>query len=311
METDAQLSQPIVECVPNFSEGRDSACIDAIESAITSVEGSVVLDRTSDPDHNRTVITFAGQSSSVVESAVRAAAVAAERINLNEQSGVHPRLGAMDVLPFVPLAGANMAHCIAIAHQAGHRIWEKLRIPVYFYEAAALRSDRVKLENVRRGEFEALRTSGREADERGPDVGGPALHPTAGAVIVGARKLLIAFNVNLKSTDLALAKSIARRIRTSSGGFPAVKALGLRLMSRGLVQVSMNLTDFEQTPPRAVFAEIARLAAEAGVELEESELVGLIPEKALEGTSPNELQLADFDAQRILENRLRSSGIAV
>jgi glutamate formiminotransferase len=311
MEGDAQLSPALIECVPNFSEGRDESCIDALQSAVSSATGSVVLHRTSDPDHNRSVITFVGTPESVVESAVRAAAVAAERINLNHQSGVHPRLGAMDVLPFVPLQGATLTQCAAIAHQTGGRIWSELGIPVYFYEAAALRPDRTRLENVRRGEFEALRAGGFETETRRPDLGGPALHATAGAVIVGARKLLIAFNVNLKSADLALAESIARRIRASTGGFAAVKALGLPLSSRGLVQVSMNLTDFEQTSPRIVFAEIAQLAAEAGVEIEESELIGLIPAKALQDTSPEELKLKNFSEQRVLENRIKNLGAGV
>jgi len=286
----------LIECVPNFSEGRDQACVDALESAIASVAGSFVLHRTSDPDHNRSVITFAGSPQPVIESALRAAAVAAERIDLTRQAGVHPRLGAMDVLPFVPLTGASLEDCVSVAHEAGRRLWDELRIPVYFYEAAALRPEHVRLENVRRAESEVKR----------PDIGGPALHPTAGAVIVGARKFLIAFNVNLRTTDLSVAKSIARQIRTSSGGLPAVKALGLPLASRGRVQVSMNLTDFEQTPPKVVFAEIARLAANAGVAIEESELIGLIPEKALEGSSPEELMIRDFDRQRILEERLRT-----
>ena len=304
MEGDASLTPPIIECVPNFSEGRDAECVDAIASAIGSVAGSVVLHRTSDPDHNRSVITFAGSPHSVVESAVRAARVAIERIDLTQQKGVHPRLGALDVLPFVPLEGATLGQCIELAHEAGQRIWNELRVPVYFYEAAALRPDRRRLENVRRGEFEAMRQRGSEADARRPDAGGPALHPTAGAVIVGARKLLVAFNVNLKSTDLALAQSIARRIRASNGGFPAVKALGLPLASRGLVQVSMNFTDFEQTRPAIVFAEICRLAWEAGVEIEESEIIGLIPRAALENTSAEELKIRDFGPQRILEERL-------
>jgi glutamate formiminotransferase len=217
---------------------------------------------------------------------------------------VHPRLGALDVLPFVPLESATLEQCVQVAHTAGQRIWQELRIPVYFYEAAAVRPERRRLEDVRRGEFEARRTAGAVDEAMRPDVGGPELHPTAGAVIVGARKFLIAFNVVLNSSDTALAKSIARRIRTSSGGFPAVKALGLMLESRGLVQVSMNLTDFEQTPPVVVYREIERLAAEAGAAIEESELIGLIPERALEGTSAEELKLRDFDESRVLENRL-------
>jgi glutamate formiminotransferase len=308
MEGDDHLSDSLIECVPNFSEGRDLGCIDAIENAIRSVSGCAVLHRTSDPDHNRSVITFAGAPSVVVDSAVRAAAAAAERIDLTKQTGVHPRLGATDVLPFVPIHSASLSQCVELAHHAGQRIWTELGIPVYFYEAAALRPERQRLENVRRGEFEALRSGGAEPDTNRPDIGGPMLHPTAGAVIVGARKFLIAFNVNLQTTDLSLAKSIARRIRASSGGLPAVKALGLPLASRGLAQVSLNLTDFEQTPPRAVFTEIARMAAEAGVQIAESELIGLIPARALDNTSPEELQLKDFDPSRILENRLRSAG---
>jgi glutamate formiminotransferase len=306
MESDAKLIELPIECVPNFSEGRDAECIDALEQAVASVRGSLVLHTTSDPDHNRTVITFAGTPESVIESAVRAAEVARDRIDLNLQSGVHPRVGAMDVLPFVPLDNATLADCIHIAHRAGRRIWHELGIPVYFYEAAALRPERSKLEDVRRGEFEALLTTGHLDDTKRPDLGGPALHRTAGAVIAGARKLLIAFNVNLDSSDLKLARSIARSIRASSGGFPAVKALGLQLASRGLVQVSVNLTDFEVTPLRVVYARIESLAREAGVEIRESELIGLIPQKALEGTSAAELKLKDFDCERILEIRIRS-----
>jgi glutamate formiminotransferase len=211
----------------------------------------------------------------------------------------------------VPLRDATLDHCIELAHTAGERIWRELRIPVYFYEAATLRPERKRLEAVRRGEFEARRSAGLEAENLRPDIGGPELHPTAGAVIVGARKFLIAFNVVLQSSDLRLAKSIARRIRTSSGGLPAVKALGLPLESRGLVQVSMNLTDFEQTPPIAVYRQIEGLAGEAGTAIRESELIGLIPEKALAGTSAEELRLHDFDRSRVLENRLRECGVNV
>ncbi|HEX4748820.1 MAG TPA: glutamate formimidoyltransferase [Bryobacteraceae bacterium] len=304
------MKEPLIECVPNFSEGRELDKIDAIERAISSVKGSHVLDRTSDADHNRSVITFVGTPVSVMESALHAAAAAAERIDLNRHSGVHPRLGALDVLPFVPVENATLEQCVEIAQTAGRRIWQELHIPVYFYEAAALQPERSKLEDVRRGEFEARRTEGSESPAMRPDVGGPKLHPTAGAVIVGARKFLIAFNIVLDSGDISLAKSIARRIRTSSGGFPAVKALGLTLESRGLVQVSMNLTDFEQTPLMIVYREVERLAAEAGVAIEESELIGLIPQRALDGTSPEALKLRDFNANRVLENRLRSCGLA-
>ncbi len=296
----------MIECVPNFSEGRDLTRIDALEHAISSVPGSLVLDRTSDPDHHRSVITFAGESEAVLESAVRAVAKAAELIDLNYHRGVHPRVGALDVLPFVPLAGATLDDCIDIARQAGNRIWNELGVPVYFYEAAATRPDRIRLEDVRRGQFEGLREAALVDERKRPDLGGPALHPSAGAVIVGARKILIAYNVNLKTTDLEIAQSIAKRIRASSGGLPAVKALGLPLLSRDLVQVSMNLTDFEQTPVHVAYSEVARLAAAYGVEVEESELIGLLPRKAIEMALTNVLKLSNFDSQSIIENRIET-----
>lgn len=275
-----------------------------MERAFASVPGVLILHRTSDPDHNRSVITLAGPGQALLEAALRAAAIAAERIDLNRHRGEHPRLGALDVLPFVPLEGTAMTECVDLAHQAGRRIWEELRIPVYFYEAAALRPERARLENVRRGQFEALREAALNDPRKQPDLGGPSLHRTAGAVIVGARKFLVAYNINLKSGDLELARAIARQIRESNGGLPAVKALGLPLSSRGLVQVSMNLTDLDRTPLRVVYAEVERLAAEHGIAIEESELIGLLPRKALENTDAESLKLKDFDSQRIIENRI-------
>ncbi len=299
-----------IECVPNISEGRDAARLDAIESALRSVRGVFLLDRTSDLDHNRSVFTFVAQSDIIIEAAVRLTAKSAELIDLNRHRGVHPRLGALDVLPFVPLNGATLAQCVALAHQAGERIWNELGIPVYFYEAAALRPDRVKLEDVRRGQFEGLRAAALTDEQKRPDVGGPALHPTAGGVIVGARKILIAYNINLKSTNLQVAKSVARRIRESSGGFPSVKALGFPLESRGLVQVAINFTDFEQTPVHVVYAEVCRLAAEQGVEVEESELIGLMPRQAIETAAAAALKLTRFDPQRVIENRIETLACA-
>jgi len=296
----------LIECVPNFSEGRDTSIVQQLERAIASVTGSLVLHRTSDEDHNRSVITFAGEPGAVVESAVRAAAEAAELIDLNRHRGVHPRLGALDVLPFVPLGEATLQECAALAHRAGYRIWKELGIPVYFYEAAARRPDRIKLEDVRRGQFEGLRETVLSADDKRPDLGGPALHPTAGAVIVGARKILIAFNINLKTTDLAIAQTIAKRVRASGGGLPGVKALGLRLLSRNLVQVSMNITDVDQAPLGVVYTEVARLAASHGIEIEESELIGLMPRSALATSSPALLKLSAFDSQQLIENRIET-----
>jgi glutamate formiminotransferase len=277
--------------VPNFSEGRDLASIAALESAIAAVPGAIVLDRTSDTDHNRSVITFAGPPEPVLEAAVRVAAKAAELIDLTRHQGVHPRLGALDVLPFVPLRGVSLAECAELAHRAGDRIWNELRIPVYFYEAAARRPECRKLEDARRGACP-------------PDLGGPALHPTAGAAIVGARKVLIAFNINLATPDIEVAKDIARSIRASSGGFAGVKALGLRLASRGLVQVSMNLTDFEQTSVHTVFDRVRLLAAARGVEVADSELIGLVPRQAVETAFAHFVKLPSLDSGRVIENRL-------
>jgi glutamate formiminotransferase len=277
--------------VPNFSEGRDSACVAALESSIAAVPGAIVLDRTSDTDHNRSVITFAGRPEPVLEAAVRVAARAAELIDLTRHQGVHPRLGSLDVLPFVPLHGATLADCAELAHRAGERIWNELRIPVYFYEAAAKRPECRKLEDARRGTLP-------------PDLGGPALHPTAGAIIVGARKVLIAFNINLATSDIAVAKDIARSIRASSGGLPGVKALGLPLASRSLVQVSMNLTDFEQTSVHTVFDTVRLLAAARGVEVADSELIGLLPRQVVETAFAHFVKLPSFDSTRVIENRL-------
>ncbi len=296
----------MIECVPNVSEGRDLAVIDAVVAVITTVPGILLLHRTSDPDHNRSVITFAGPEEAVIEAAVRAAIKCAETIDLTRHKGVHPRLGALDVLPFVPLGDTPLSACVEIAHRAGERIWREAGVPVYFYEAAARQPERMRLEDVRRGQFEGLREAVVLDETRQPDLGGPTLHPTAGAVIVGARKFLIAFNINLRTTDLSVAKDIARAIRTSSGGFPAVKALGFALPSRGQVQVSMNLTDFDQTPLHVVYQAVARLAAERGVEVAHSELIGLIPRRALEQAAAGLLQLTGFDSQRIIETRLET-----
>jgi len=294
----------MIECVANFSEGRDSAVIEGLVSGIRGVPSVGLLHQTSDWDHNRTVITYAGAADAVLEASVRAAAQAARSIDINRHRGVHPRLGALDVLPFVPLGETRLEQCVELAHCAGQRIYRELGIPVYFYEAAALRPERVRLENVRRSGFEVAREGALADPSRQPDVGGPGFHPTAGASVIGARNFLVAFNINLRSNDLAIAQQIARRIRASGGGFAGVKALGLRLESRGLVQVSMNITNFELAPLPLVHAEVARLARDMGVELAESELIGLIPRDALKRTSPEALGLTTFDPQRVIENRL-------
>ena len=273
-------------------------------AAIESVSGILVLHCTSDWDHHRSVVTFAGASNAVLEAAVRAARVAAEVIDLNDHRGVHPRVGALDVLPFVPLGDSTLEECAILARLAGQLINEQLGIPVYFYGAPATRPDRIALENVRRGQFEGLREASVSDGTKSPDLGGPGLHPTAGAVVVGARKVLIAYNINLKSENLELAKFIASRIRASNGGFPAVKALGLPLSSRKLVQVSINLTDFEQTPLHVVYAEVHRIAAEHGVEIEESEIIGLLPQKALEMAFAHFVKLPTFNRDRVIEHQI-------
>ena len=298
------MTSPLFECVPNFSEGRDLDSISALESALASVPGIAMLDRTSDWDHHRTVITFAGSAEAVLEAAVRASRQAAASIDLNQHVGIHPRLGALDVLPFIPLEGVTLEDCAALAHRAGKRIWEEIGVPVYFYGAAALRPERSLLENVRRGQFERLRQAGLSDVTKAPDVGGPTLHPTAGAVIAGARKILVAFNVNLASQSIDVAKAIAKRIRSSNGGFPYVKALGLRLESRDLIQVSMNLTDFEVTPLDTVYSEVERLAAEYGVEIAESELIGLLPEKAVQRDFTRRFKLPESSRDKTIEERL-------
>jgi glutamate formiminotransferase len=275
--------------------------VDAIAAA---ARGARVLDVTLDRDHNRSVITMAGGPAEVSEAAFRAVEQAVARIDLTKQLGVHPRIGAADVVPFVPVRGVTLADCAGIAVEVGERIWRELGVPVYLYEAAARRPDRVNLENIRRGGFEALREAVRSDPARRPDIGGPELHPAAGAVVTGARKFLIAFNINLSTPDLAIAREIAAAIRTSSGGLPCVKALGVALESRQLSQVTMNLTDFERTPVHVVFARVRELAAARGAGIAGSELIGLIPRAALEGSEEWLPTLEDFHPCRVLENAL-------
>jgi glutamate formiminotransferase len=294
----------IVECVPNFSEGRDASVVDAIARAIESVAGVFLLDRSSDPDHNRSVITMAGGPDAVLEAALRSVGKAAELIDLRKHKGEHPRIGATDVLPFVPVSGITLAECAALAKKAGREIWERFRIPVYFYEAAATRAERTNLESVRKGRFEGLGEEVLRNPERLPDIGEPALHPSAGATAVGARKFLIAYNINLNTADVAVAKRIAKTIRASSGGLSFVKAMGVDLRSRGLAQVSINLTDFEQTPIQRVFDAVKGEAEREAVAIAGSEIVGLIPQKALESTSAAYLQLENFSATQVFEKRL-------
>lgn len=299
------MARQVVECVPNFSEGRDRAVITALVEAISGVPGAAVLGQTSDADHNRSVITFAGDPKAVAEAAFRGIECAVARIDLNRHEGIHPRIGAADVVPLVPLSGITMGDCVLLAAQLAERVWHELHVPVYLYEAAARRPDRTNLANLRRGRFEGLREEVRFNPGRLPDFGEAALHPTAGACVIGARKLLIAFNINLTTADVKIARSIATSIRFSSGGLPAVKALGLFLESRGYAQVSVNLTDFEVTPLCAVFEAVRSAAEGFGVRISGTELIGLIPRKALEGAASCGMQFENFHAGLVLEDQLK------
>lgn len=293
----------LVECVPNFSEGRRMEVVDAI-CAAASVPGVHLLDRTSDASHNRSVITLVGSGEDLVEAAVRMARTAMERIDLREHTGEHPRMGATDVVPFVPVAGVTMARCVELAKLCGRRFGDELKIPVFLYEAAATRPERKNLATVREGQFEGLREKIGSDPDRVPDFGPAKIHPTAGATAVGARKFLIAYNVNLASNDVKLAKSIAKSIREKDGGFKCVKAMGFHLADRDLAQVSMNMTDYETTSLLTVYEAISKQAGAAGVQTLESELVGLAPAAALPGDVAARIKLRDFDpGKQIIEKR--------
>jgi glutamate formiminotransferase/formiminotetrahydrofolate cyclodeaminase len=291
----------LVECVPNFSEGRDKAKVDAIVEAM-KMDGVYLLDREMDGDHNRCVITLVGEREAIQEAAIRGVGKAAELIDLTVHQGAHPRMGAADVVPFIPIEGVTIEDCVAMARHVGAEIWKRHKIPVYLYEAAATTPERTNLENIRRGQFEGIRAEIGTNPARKPDFGEAKVHPTAGATVVGARKFLIAYNVFLNTPDVDIAKKIAKAARASSGGFKFVKGAGF--LVRGLAQVSMNLTDFEQTPVHRVFEMVKREAARYGVTPISSEIVGLIPKKALEAAAEWFLQVENFDSSLILENRL-------
>jgi glutamate formiminotransferase / formiminotetrahydrofolate cyclodeaminase len=293
----------LVESVPNFSEGRDKAKVDAIVEAM-KMDGVYVLGKDMDSDHNRCVITLVGEREPIQEAVVRGVGKAAELIDLTKHQGAHPRMGASDVVPFIPIEGVTIEDCVAMAKHVGEQIWKRHQIPVYLYEAAATSPERQNLENVRRGQFEGIRAEIATNPARKPDYGDLKVHPTAGATVVGARKFLIAYNVFLNTPDVEIAKKIAKAVRFSSGGLRFVKGAGF--LVRGLAQVSMNLTDFEQTPVHRVFEMVKTEAARYGVTPVSSEIVGLIPKKALESAAEWFLQVENFDSSLILENRLTS-----
>jgi glutamate formiminotransferase/formiminotetrahydrofolate cyclodeaminase len=295
----------IVECVPNFSEGRRPEVVEAIVQAIASTPGVVFLDREMDPDHHRSVVTFAGEPDAVIEAVVRGAGRAAALIDLRTHRGQHPRMGATDVVPFVPVEGVTLDDCAEYARRAGRRIGEELGIPVFLYEAAASRPDRVNLAEVRRGEFEGLREAIGSDPARVPDFGPARIHPTAGATAVGARRFLVAFNANLDTGDVRVAKAIAAAIREQSGGLKNVRALGFSIEGGRRAQVSMNLVNTEATPIHRVLALVRDEAARHGATIAGCEVVGLIPERAMIETAEHALQLEGFSREQVLELRLR------
>jgi glutamate formiminotransferase len=317
----------LVECVPNFSEGRRPDVIDAIAARIESVAGVHLLDRTSDRDHNRSVLTFAGSAPQVTEAMEGAVEEAIARIDMNTHEGQHPRIGAVDVIPFVPLGETTMDECVALARGFGQQIAERFNLPVYLYARAAQRPDRVVLADIRRPQFEGLKELIATPDNA-PDFGPPRLHPTAGAVAVGARPFLIAYNINLETSDVEIAKRIAKQIRESSGGLPRVQALGLYLEDIDCAQVSMNLLDFSVTPIWKVWDAVSNAASAEGIEVRESELIGLCPLAALTDVAErigvprrvkveeritwaaDWLSIRDFDPSMALELRLAAAEAA-
>jgi len=298
------MAPEIVECVPNFSEGRRKEVVDAIAAAISSVQGTKLLDVEMDANHNRAVVSFIGDRRAVAEAAFLGARKAVELIDLNVHRGEHPRIGALDVCPLIPISGVTMEECVAVARALGERIARELKVPVYLYEEAATRPDRKALPDIRRGEFEGLREAVRTDPSRAPDFGAAELHPTAGASVVGARAPLIAFNVNLGTPDVNVAKKIATAVRESSGGLKYVRAKGFALKDRGIVQVSMNMINYKGTPLFRAYELIKAEAERHGVPIIGSEIVGLVPLEAIVDAADFYLKLENFKVNQILETRL-------
>ncbi|NHM26495.1 glutamate formimidoyltransferase [Desulfofundulus sp. TPOSR] len=293
----------LVECVPNFSEGRRPEVVEQILEAIRGVEGIRFLDSSSDASHNRTVVTFIGEPGQVKKAAFLAAARAAELINMEEHHGEHPRIGATDVIPFIPIAGVTMEECVDLARELGREIGEKLGIPVYLYEEAATRPERKNLSKVREGQYEGLKEA-ITRPERAPDFGPACLHPTAGATAVGARPPLIAYNINLGTSDVRIAREIAKAIRGSSGAYPSIKALGVMLEDRGIAQVTINVCNYREVPLHRVFETVRSEAGRYGVNIVGSEIVGLVPMEALLDAAAFYLRLEGFQPEQVLEKRL-------
>ncbi len=294
----------IIECVPNFSEGRRPEVLDQIVSAITDVEGAYLLAREMDADHNRAVVTFIGSPEAVKKGAFAGIAKAAELIDMNTHTGEHPRLGATDVCPFIPLVGAGLDECVVLANELGRDVADRLKIPVYLYEAAATRADRENLAVIRKGQYEGIKAEMGSVSSRDPDIGEPKMHPSAGAVVIGARMPLVAYNIYLNTQDLSVAKKIAKAIRSRSGGFLYCKALGFDIKDRSMVQVSMNLTNYQKTPVFRVFEMVKREAERYGTTVFSSEIVGLLPQRALVDCAEYSLQLENFSDDQIIESHL-------
>jgi glutamate formiminotransferase / 5-formyltetrahydrofolate cyclo-ligase len=296
----------VIECIPNVSEGRRADVVESIAAAVRGVPGVRLLDYSSDPSHNRSVFTFAGDAAGVTAAVLALYERAIAAIDLRTHTGEHPRLGAVDVIPFVPIEGVTMSDCVALANQVGAEVASRFGVPVYLYEEASANPARRNLEDIRRGEFEGLAAKMASPAWK-PDFGPSAPHPSAGASVIGARMPLIAYNINLNTNRLDVAKKIAAAIRQSSGGFRYVKAAGFELKDRGIVQVSMNLTNYEKTPIFRVFETVKREAERYGVTILESEIVGLVPAGALSAAAEYYLQISDFNAdEQVLEKKLRS-----
>ncbi len=297
------MAKKLIECVPNYSEGRRPEVLEALVASFQGRRGCYLFDHRADEDHNRLVVSLVGEPEPIQDALIDAAKVALRHIDMNTHTGGHPRIGAVDVTPFVPLRNITMEECVALARTFGQRYWEETGIPVYFYEDAALRPERRRLEVIRKGQYEALKEECAK-EERRPDVGGPGLHPTAGASVIGARKFLVAFNVNLGTTDVRVAKEIANAVRASSGGLCHVKGIGLALEDRGMVQVSMNIVDHEKNAIYRVLEMVRMEARRWGVSVVETEVYGMVPADAVLSSAAYYMQIADFDPKQIIELRL-------
>lgn len=297
------MAKQLIECVPNFSEGRRKDVIEAIVKPFKETKGCYLFDYRADEDHNRLVVSLAGEPQAICDAVIAASRVAVENIDLNTHQGAHPRMGAVDVIPFTPISNITMEECVELARAFGERFNKELNVPVYFYEEAAIRPDRTRLEVIRKGQYEALKEEVTKP-ERHPDLGEPKLHPTAGATVIGARKFLVAYNVNLNTSDVSIAKAIGKRVRASGGGFMAVKGIGLALEDKGMVQVSMNIVDYDKTAMYRALEFIRMEAARWGVTINGTEVYGMIPAKALLDSVAYYMQIDDFDPAQVLELKL-------